>query len=254
MNKLTIKEIKTILSHSVVEDEMIQILSNDERKGVQRELHAFYKRKDKQREEAEKFEQMLFFENSFRQQGMEMIAGVDEAGRGPLAGPVVSAAVILPKHFKLLGLNDSKQVKKDKREMYFDYIIKEAIDYHISIIGNEIIDQINIFEATKKSMIESIQNLNVVLDMTLIDAVQLDMIQPTKSIIKGDAKSISIAAASILAKVTRDRYMEKIHEAFPEYGFKEHAGYGTKKHLEAIHTYGICSYHRKSFAPIREMI
>lgn len=254
MKKLTIKEVKTILNHTVVEEDTLQILSKDERKGVQRELHAFYKRKDKQKEAEKKFEQMLFFENSYRQQGMKYIAGVDEAGRGPLAGPVVSASVILPAEFKLLGLNDSKQVKKEKREIYFDYIKKESIDYHISIIGNEEIDRINIFEATKKSMMEAIKNLNITPDMTLIDAVPLSNLENTESIIKGDAKSISIAAASILAKVTRDRYMEEIHDLFPEYGFREHAGYGTKRHIEAIQRYGICPYHRKSFAPIRGMI
>ena len=181
--------------------------------------------------------------------GAKYICGIDEAGRGPLAGPVVVASVIMPRDSMIEGVNDSKKISEKKRERVYEQIIKEAISYSVGIIDESKIDEINILQATKEGLTESIKELKVVPDIILVDALRgINTCNiPYKSIIKGDATSYSIAAASIIAKVTRDRLMVKYDEMYPEYGFAKHKGYGTAKHIEAIKEYGICPIHRRSF-------
>ena len=192
---------------------------------------------------------MKEFENELYESGIKYIAGIDEVGRGPLVGPVVTAAVILPKDFYDERINDSKKLTEKKRELLYDVIMENAVSVGIGISSEDVIDDINILEATKKAMIEAVNNLSVKPQHLLIDAVKLNVDIPQTSIIKGDAKSESIAAASIIAKVTRDRMMIELDKEHPEYDFKHNKGYGTKKHIEAIEKYGILKEHRKTFAP-----
>ena len=188
-------------------------------------------------------------ENEFYQKGKNYICGIDEAGRGPLAGPVVVASVILPKDSMIEGVNDSKKISEKKRERIYEEIIKEAISYGVGIINQNEIDEINILNATKKGLTESIRQLKCKPDVILVDALEkIDTLGiPYKSIIKGDAKCYSIAAASIIAKVTRDRIMRQWDEVYPVYGFQKHKGYGTASHIQAIKENGICPLHRKTF-------
>ena len=197
---------------------------------------------------------MKEYENELYDKGIKYIAGVDEVGRGPLVGPVVTAAVILPKDFYDERINDSKKLTEKKRELLYDVIMKNAISVGIGISSEKIIDEINILEATKRAMKEAINNLNVKPEHLLIDAVKLDLDIPQTSIIKGDAKSESIAAASIVAKVIRDRMMYELDAKYPMYDFKNNKGYGTKKHITAIREYGIIDEHRKTFAPCNEYV
>lgn len=197
---------------------------------------------------------MKEYENELYSKGIKYIAGLDEVGRGPLVGPVVTAAVILPCDFYDERIQDSKKLTEKKRELLYEVIKQHAISIGIGISSNDIIDNINILEATKKAMKESINNLNIKPEHILIDAVKLDINIPSTSIIKGDAKSQSIAAASIIAKVTRDRMMYELDKKHPEYDFAHNKGYGTKKHIEAIKKYGIIKEHRKTFAPCNEYV
>jgi len=195
------------------------------------------------------------FEEELYDLGFEHICGVDEAGRGPLAGPVVVAACILPPFLRIEGINDSKKLSAKKRDELYKIIVKNAISYSCVFIDEKTIDNLNIYEATKKGMLEAIDKLEVKADYVLIDAMPLSELKTNnKSIIHGDALSASIAAASIIAKVSRDRYMDKMDIKYPNYGFKHHKGYGTKKHMEALEKYGPCKIHRKTFSPIREML
>lgn len=196
---------------------------------------------------------MKEFETELYNNGINFIAGIDEVGRGPLVGPVVTAAVILPKDFYDERINDSKKLTEKKRELLYDVIMKNALSVGIGMSSPEVIDEINILNATKKAMIEAINNLSVKPQHLLIDAVKLDIDIPQTSIIKGDAKSESIAAASIIAKVTRDRMMVELDKKYPMYDFKHNKGYGTKKHIEALYQYGPVEEHRKSFAPVSEL-
>lgn len=198
---------------------------------------------------------MKEYENELYKKNIKLIAGVDEVGRGPLAGPVVCAAVILKEDYENDKINDSKKLTEKKREALYDVIMGEALSVGIGISSEDVIDEINILQATKKAMTEAIKNLDIKPEHVLIDAVKLeDLDIPQTSIIKGDAKSISIAAASIIAKVTRDRMMVELDKKHPEYDFKNNKGYGTKKHIEAIRKYGIIKEHRKTFAPCDEYI
>jgi len=190
------------------------------------------------------------YEHELKEKGKKLIAGVDEVGRGPLIGPVVAAAVILPDNFKLDGLTDSKKLSEKKREQYYEIIKKEAISIGVGIISEKRIDEINIYEATKEAMKEAISNLTTEPEHILIDAMPLDLEIETTSIIKGDLLSISISAASVIAKVTRDHMLYDIDKEYPMYDLKNNKGYGTKKHLEAIKQYGITKYHRLSFKPV----
>lgn len=188
-------------------------------------------------------------ENQYFEKGIQYLCGIDEAGRGPLAGPVVVAAVIMPKDSKIEGVNDSKKVSEKKREMLYEQIKEEAISYSVAIVDEKEIDQVNILNATKEGLTTAIRGLKVKPERIIVDALTgIDTCGiPYDSIIKGDAKCYSIAAASILAKVTRDRIMRKMDEVYPEYGFEKHKGYGTAAHIAAIKEYGLCPIHRKSF-------
>lgn len=197
-------------------------------------------------------EDLYKYENELYAKGLEYIGGVDEVGRGPLIGSVVAACVVLPKGFVLNGLTDSKKLSEKKRNEFYDVIMKKAIAVGIGIVDEKKIDEVNIYEATKIAMKEAIRNTNIKLDHVLIDAMPLDIDVDTTSIIKGDAKSISIAAASVIAKVTRDRMMYELDKIYPMYDLASNKGYGTKKHMEAIKKYGITKYHRLSFKPVYE--
>ena len=188
-------------------------------------------------------------ETQLNEKGFKNICGIDEAGRGPLAGPVVVAGVIMPKDSMIEGVNDSKKVSERKRELLYNEILEEAISYSVAIIGQDIIDDINILNATKQGVTNVVKQLDIRPDLIIIDALQNTDTNgvPYESIVKGDAKCYSIAAASIIAKVTRDRIMRKWDEVYPEYGFFQNKGYGTVKHIEAIKEYGLCPIHRKSF-------
>ena len=192
------------------------------------------------------------YERELNNNGINLIAGVDEVGRGPLIGPVVAAAVILPKNYKLDGLTDSKKLSEKKREYYFDIIKKDAIAIGIGIIGEKRIDEINIYEATKEAMKEAISKLAIKPEHILIDAMPLNLDIPTTSIIKGDLLSITISAASVIAKVTRDHMLYELDKEYPMYDLKNNKGYGTKKHIEAIKEYGITEYHRLSYKPVSD--
>ena len=196
------------------------------------------------------------YEHELEKEEINYIGGVDEVGRGPLIGPVVTACCVLPKDFKLEGLTDSKKLTEKKREEYYKYIIEHCIAYGIGEASPERIDEINIYQATKEAMIMAINKVRkqVPLEHVLIDAMPLELDIPNTSIIKGDAKSISIAAASVLAKVTRDHMMIELDKKYPEYGFAKHKGYPTKKHLEAIHEYGLIDGYRKTYGPVKELL
>ena len=199
--------------------------------------------------ELERLTKLKQIENDLHKKGFKYICGIDEAGRGPLAGPVVVASVIMPEDSMIEGINDSKKISEKKREELYDKIINEAISYGVGIIGQDEIDDINILNATKKGLTSSLQELTVKPDLILVDALEhINTLGiPYESIIKGDAKAYSISAASIIAKVTRDRIMREWAKVYPEYGFDGHKGYGTAKHIQAIKEYGICSIHRKTF-------
>ncbi|MBQ4262765.1 MAG: ribonuclease HII [Bacilli bacterium] len=197
---------------------------------------------------------MKDFENELYNLGVNLVAGIDEVGRGPLVGPVVACAVILPKDFYMEEINDSKKLSEKKREMLYSVIMENAISVGIGVKSEKVIDQVNIYEATKLAMIDAVNNLSVKPEHLLIDAMKLDIDIPQTSIIKGDSKSESIAAASIVAKVTRDRMLDELDLVYPEYDFKNNKGYGTKKHLEAIKKYGVIDEHRRSFSPVSEAL
>ncbi|MFC0472042.1 ribonuclease HII [Halalkalibacter kiskunsagensis] len=252
---ISIKELEEKLIHkNETDQEMLETLRKDERKGVQRLLKRYETMKNKQFALEEMHVQMTKYENTLRKNGNKNIAGLDEVGRGPLAGPVVAAAVVLPVEFKLLGLTDSKKLSKEKREIFYEIIREEAVAYSIQMVHAAQIDEINIYEATKLAMSKAVKDLTCQLDHLLLDAITLDVSIEQTPIIKGDQKSISIAASSILAKVTRDRYMTELDKEFPGYGFTNHVGYGTKEHLDAISKLGITREHRRSFRPIKDSL
>ena len=199
-------------------------------------------------------EDLYIYEKELISKGIKLIGGIDEVGRGPLVGPVVAACVILPLNYKLEGLTDSKKLSEKKREKFFDILSKDAISIGIGIINEKKIDEVNIYEATKLAMTEAFNKMDVKPEHVLIDAMPLELPVPTTSIIKGDAKSLTIAAASVIAKVTRDRMMDELHEKYPYYNFKKNKGYPTKEHVEAINKYGIIKEHRKSYGPVKDYI
>ena len=253
--KYTISQVKEILSsiHSM-ENPMFQQLSLDMRKGVQTALKSCQKRIEKEQKRAEHFIEMQYYERLAYKEGASFIAGVDEVGRGPLAGPVVAAAVILPKNIEDLGFDDSKKLSASKREEIYRLIQEKAIAIGIGIVDADIIDQVNIYQASRLAMQQAVSELKIQPDYLLIDAMKIDVNTPQIGIIKGDAKSISIAAASIVAKQVRDQMMQEFDELYPGYDFSNNAGYGTPKHLEGLKTKGICPIHRKTFAPIKDYL
>ncbi|WP_216828006.1 ribonuclease HII [Alkalihalobacterium elongatum] len=257
MSQLTIKQIEQLLLQGETElsEELFLTIKKDNRIGVKKIVEKYERRLQKEAQLRQMFNDMSSYETNIRDKGLELIAGVDEVGRGPLAGPVVCSAVILPKDFYLPGLTDSKKLSKEKREAFYDVIFHEAIAVNTSITSVKVIDEINIYEATKIGMTEAIEGLTLKPEHLLIDAMKLPIPIPQTSIIKGDATSVSIAASSVIAKVTRDRYMENLGRKHPNFGFERHMGYGTKEHLLAIETYGIIDgEHRKSFSPVKETI
>ena len=250
----TIKEIKEQLANiQRLDDPLLTELEQDSRSGV---IQAIAKRKkeiQKRLDEDERLEGMLAYEKELYTQGIQLIAGVDEVGRGPLAGPVVAAAVILPKACKIPGLNDSKKIPKSKHKEIYEAVLQNAIAIGIGVKDNHVIDQVNIYEATKLAMMEAIGQLEPQPQHLLIDAMKLDLPIPQTSIIKGDANSLSIAAASIVAKVTRDQMMEEFDCEYPGYDFTQNAGYGTANHLAGLHKLGVTPIHRRSFEPVKSM-
>ena len=196
------------------------------------------------------------YEKELRDKGIKFIAGVDEVGRGPLVGPVVAACVVLPEEFNLDGLTDSKKLSEKKRDFYFEEVKRQALGYGIGIIDEKKIDEVNIYEATKLAMKEAIEDCKKMckIEHVLIDAMPLELDVDTTSIIKGDLKSITISAASVIAKVTRDRMLDELHEKYPMYDFKKNKGYPTKKHLAAIEEYGIIDEHRRSYGPVKNYL
>ena len=250
----TIKEIKEQLANiQRLDDPLLAELEQDSRSGV---IQAIAKQKreiQKRIDEDERLEGMLAYEKECYARGMELIAGVDEVGRGPLAGPVVAAAVILPKGCKISGLNDSKKIPKSKHKEIYEAVLQNAIAIGIGVKDNHVIDQVNIYEATKLAMMEAIGQLDPQPQHLLIDAMKLDLPISQTSIIKGDANSLSIAAASIVAKVTRDQMMEEFDREYPGYDFAQNAGYGTAKHLAGLDKLGVTPIHRRSFEPVKSM-
>ena len=251
----TIKEIKATLEDVTdLADPRWADFEADSRSGVQKVI--LQRKKAIQAEEAEddRLESMLRYEKEIYAQGFQLIAGIDEVGRGPLAGPVVAAAVILPKGCKIKHLNDSKKIPKSKHVAIYHEVMEQAVAVGIGIKDAKVIDQVNIYEATKLAMLEALDKLEPQPQHLLIDAMTLDTPIPQQSIIKGDANSLSIAAASIVAKVTRDRLMVDYDQTYPGYGFAKNAGYGTAEHLEGLEKYRITPIHRRSFEPIKSMI
>ena len=199
-------------------------------------------------------ENLYIYEKELIDKGIKLIGGIDEVGRGPLVGPVVASCVILPLNYKLEGLTDSKKLSEKKREKFFDILMKDAISIGIGIIEEKKIDEVNIYEATKLAMKDAFNKMEIKPEHVLIDAMPLELSVPTTSIIKGDAKSLSIAAASVIAKVTRDRMMDELDKKYPYYNFKKNKGYPTKEHVEAINKYGIIKEHRKTYGPVKDYI
>lgn len=201
-----------------------------------------------------KKEDLFQYERALYNQGINYIGGIDEVGRGPLIGPVVAACVVLPKDFVLDGLTDSKKLSEKKRESFYDILMEKALGIGIGMVEPQIIDEINIYQASKLAMIKAYQDVKCEINHVLIDAMPLELEVPSTSIIKGDAKSISIAAASVIAKVTRDRLMQELDKQYPQYGFKRHKGYPTKAHLEALKEHGIIEGYRFTYGPVIEVI
>lgn len=250
----TIKEVKERLAMiDELDHPLFEELILDGRAGVQAAISKRKRELQKQVDEDLRLEKMLAYEKELYAQGIDLIAGVDEVGRGPLAGPVVAAAVILPKACKIPGLNDSKKIPKSKHKEIYEAVFQNAIAIGIGIKDNHVIDQVNIYEATKLAMMEAIGQLDPRPQHLLIDAMKLDLPISQTSIIKGDANSLSIAAASIVAKVTRDQMMEKFDREYPGYDFTQNAGYGTANHLAGLHKLGVTPIHRRSFEPVKSM-
>lgn len=251
---LTIQQIRTHLQEGTFSEEMFSSWQEDHRTGVQKLLDAHRRKQVKEQELREQYDRMCSFENAYYAKGKKYIAGIDEAGRGPLAGPVVAAAVILPRDAYIAGLNDSKQLSEAKREFLYEQIIDNCIAYGVGIVTSQRIDEINIYQAAKQAMLEAVDELEYQPEHVLVDAMPLPELACTyESLIKGDQRSVSIAAASIIAKVTRDRMMKEADTTYPGYGFKDNMGYGTKQHLEALRKQGVTPLHRLSFAPVKDL-
>ena len=247
---MTIKDIEGLLAGPEVTEELLAACRADSRKAAQQAVRRYERRL----KEHERLLALYEFEREAWAQGLEIVAGVDEAGRGPLAGPVAVAAVILPHELELPHLNDSKKLSPKLREELFEEIREKAVSIGIALVDARTIDRVNIYQATINGMYEAIFALKPEPQQVLIDAVPLaGLAIPSRSIVQGDAKSASIAAASIIAKVTRDRLMDEYDKQYPQYGFAQHKGYGTAQHMEALKKYGPCPLHRRSFEPVRSM-
>ncbi|MFV0557216.1 MAG: ribonuclease HII [Enterococcus sp.] len=249
---LAIKERLALITDS--SDPYFVQLRQDSRKGVQKLIVQWENKQQKTQALKEKYLVMSQFEQALWQKNVQLIAGLDEVGRGPLAGPVVAAAVILPSDCQILGLNDSKQLSAAKRQTLLKEIQQQAVAIGIGVVDQTEIDRINIYQASKQAMTIAVTNLAIQPEHLLIDAMNLELAVEQTKIIKGDARSISIAAASIVAKEIRDQMMSDYHELYPHYGFKNNAGYGTKEHLTGLATHGITPIHRKTFAPVKNYL
>lgn len=249
---MTIKEIKELLNNGVSEEEFAA-LKNDPRSGVQKLLTSYKRKQDLLLKKKEQFLSRFQYERRFWGKG-QLVAGVDEVGRGPLAGPVVTAAVIIDKNFDLIDVNDSKKLTPKRRLELYPKILEKAVSVGIGIKNAQVIDEINIYEADRLAMAEAVKNLNRKPDALLVDAMDVPIDIPQIKLIKGDAKSNSIAAASIVAKVFRDKLMDDYDALYPQYKFSKNAGYGTKDHLDALNKFGPTPIHRKSFEPIKSML
>lgn len=254
----TIKDIKEALAQiDCLDDDRWDLYTSDIRIGVQKAIVQRKKAIQAEIDEDVRLETMLRYEKELYQKGYQAIAGIDEVGRGSLAGPVVTACVILPKDCKIRHLNDSKKIPKKHHEEIYEEVLARALGVGIGIVDNDTIDRVNIYEATKLGMLQAIEQMKGEVtkpDYLLIDAMQLDTPIPQLSLIKGDANSLSIAAASIVAKVTRDRIMAEYAKEYPGYAFDKNVGYGTKDHLAGLKQYGVTPIHRKSFEPIKSML
>ncbi|KRL25166.1 MULTISPECIES: ribonuclease HII [Lactobacillus] len=248
---MTIKEVKELLSSNDVTEAQLAELEKDPRVGVQKLIVSYRKKQAKLLAKKEAFLERFSYEKQFWQKG-ELVAGVDEVGRGPLAGPVVTAAVIIDHNFDLLEVNDSKKLSPEKRLQLYPKILSEAVSVGIGVKSAAVIDQINIYEADRQAMAQAVKALDVKPDALLVDAMNVPIDIPQIELIKGDAKSNSIAAASIVAKVFRDKLMDDYDKIYPQYGFPRNAGYGTKEHVEALKKYGPTPIHRKTFAPVSD--
>lgn len=251
---MSLAEIAAILDQPTVPQEILALLAADSRKSVIELLQRRNKREEKEQQERARIHGLFHYERDLAEGGHTLIAGIDEAGRGPLAGPVVVASVMLPMGCYLPQLNDSKKLSSKQREALYDQIYEIAVAISSVTISHEIIDKVNIYQATVQGMYQSLAALEPLPHAVLIDAVKLPKLEiPTRSLIGGDALSASIGAASIIAKVSRDRLMMEYDKQYPEYGFAKHKGYGTAEHLTALHQYGPCPIHRRTFEPIKSM-
>ncbi len=256
LSELTIKEVKSrIKEMDQIDQDIIEELALDSRKGVQRIAQSILKKQARAEADRQKFEDMSIHEERLRSEGYNLICGIDEAGRGPLAGPVVVGAVILDQDTYIRGLDDSKKLSEKKREELFEIIQEESIAVGVGIVNNQRIDQINILQATYKAMRQAVQDLDCKPDYLLVDAETIPNINiPQAGIVEGDSHSISIAAGSIIAKVTRDRMMLDYHLEYPEYNFASHKGYGTQEHIQALEKHGVTPIHRFSFKIVKETL
>lgn len=245
----SIKQIKEEFENTKITNisKLIETYKNDNRKGVENIINSYKNKLIKYNKEILRIENMKTYEKQAYLQGKKLIAGIDEVGRGPFAGPVVTACVILPEDFNILEINDSKKLTPQKRKELFFKIKENAIEISINMEDNNVIDNINILEATKKSMLKNIYSLVNKPDYIILDSVKLNIDIPHISMDKADEKSITVASASIIAKVTRDEYMQKMSKIYPQYKFDINKGYGTKEHIGALKKYGSCPIHRKTF-------
>ena len=251
-NKYTIKAVKKLLEQDDIAPEVLEELKLDSRLGIKKILEQYYKRMAKQKALVEKFHRKEFLEKPFWDHDL-LVAGVDEVGRGPLAGPVVTAAVILPPDNTLYEVDDSKKLSISKRDELYKQICDQAIDISVAVGSPQLIDQENIYHATELTMAQSIQRLYAHPSHILVDAMTIPVDIPQTKLIKGDSKSLSIGAASIVAKVSRDKLMTMYSHIYPEFGFENNDGYGTKRHLEALEQFGRTKIHRLSFSPVKKI-
>mgnify|MGYP001276633244 CR=1 FL=1 len=255
MIKKTVDQIKKkLLLVEDLNDPFLATVQNDPRKGVQAALRHTYKKIQQDQRKLADFRKRFKYENQLHQKGFHVIAGVDEVGRGPLAGPVIACAIILPDNFDLIDVNDSKQLSKKQRELLYPKILQEAVCYGIGTEDSQTTDKVNIYQATRLAMKQAVLALKPKPDQIIVDAMQIPVNISQTRLIKGDAKSISVAAASIVAKVYRDNLMVKYSKEYPGYGFEKNAGYGTKLHLKGLQHYGVTPIHRKTFSPVEKYL
>ena len=256
LSSLKTADIKSMLTQGVADEAaFVQAMREDKRVSVQKLAQSYLKRKQKEEAERERVLHMYAMETAYYNKGVYHVAGVDEAGRGPAAGPVMIAAVILPPYWECPGLNDSKKLSPAKRDALYDKIMAEAVAVSCVSKSEKEIDALDIYHATMQGMYDAVAGLDTAAEAVLIDAMPLrDLTVPHQSVVHGDAVSASIAAASIIAKVTRDRLMVAYDKTYPQYGFAVHKGYLTQRHMDALHEYGPCPIHRRSFEPIKSMV